>query len=169
MDENLIQSRPVLRQLYRYWADRKRGRNFPRRSDLDPTDIPMLLPHLLLVDVEREERLRFRVRLMGTHIESVLKMTVTGQYVDEFTPTTQTRRLLAAYVDCAENGRPFVAHEAFRNDKGTPFRYVRLLLPLAVNTDDRVDMILGSLSFDIDQIQGVPFPHSEMISDEDVI
>ena len=164
--DDLIQSRPVLRELFEYWASRKMGRRFPMRSDLDPVDIPALLRHLLLIDVEREGQLRFRVRLIGTHVESVLRMTVTGQYVDEFTPTSQTRRLLSAYMDCAENGRPFVSHEAFRNDKGTPFSYVRLLLPLAVRVEHRVDMILGSISFDSDL---VPSTSAEMVSDEEMI
>jgi hypothetical protein len=33
-----------VRAIYRYWDSKRNGRLMPRRADLDPVDIPKLLP-----------------------------------------------------------------------------------------------------------------------------
>lgn len=54
-----------------YWEARRGDRGVPRRGDIDPLDLPpSLLPHLLLIDVEREP-LDFRYRLAGTAADTI--------------------------------------------------------------------------------------------------
>src|SRR5690348_17873717 len=55
----------VLSGLLAYWRGKLRGRAMPRRADIDPAEIPRLLPHLQLV--ERIDG-RYRYRLAGTAI-----------------------------------------------------------------------------------------------------
>src|SRR3546814_19599704 len=56
-----------LQRLFDYW-DRIRGeRAMPSRVDIDPTDIPDLLPDVALFDVEWEP-LALRYRLVGTAV-----------------------------------------------------------------------------------------------------
>lgn len=43
------------------------AKRLPRRTDIDPTEIPSLLPHIVLIDVLGSPQ-RFRFRLIGTHI-----------------------------------------------------------------------------------------------------
>src|SRR3546814_12310908 len=40
-----------LRRLYEYWCSRCQGGALPSRRDIDPLDIPDLLPNLFLLDV----------------------------------------------------------------------------------------------------------------------
>lgn len=55
-----------LHQLHAYWKSRCRDRQMPSRSDIDPIDVPTLLPCIFLVDVLNDPR-DFRFRLAGTH------------------------------------------------------------------------------------------------------
>ena len=59
---------PQVRQFLDYWESRRRGRSrMPGRPNLDPADIPGLLPGVFLVDVLLSgSGLRFRYRLLGT-------------------------------------------------------------------------------------------------------
>lgn len=71
-----------LRQLHGYWESKRAGRAMPQRADLEPTEIPKLLPHIALIDVETAPP-RFYFRLIGTHITTVLGRDNTGKYFDE--------------------------------------------------------------------------------------
>jgi len=56
---------PEIRDLYRYWDEKRGMRRMPRRADLDPVDLAAYLPSILLVDVVPDERL-YIYRLVGT-------------------------------------------------------------------------------------------------------
>jgi len=75
MDE--LTSRPLLRAAYDYWSDRCAGRPMPARRDLDPVDIPRLLPYVILVDVLSEEPLDMRYRLIGTAVRDRIRIDMT--------------------------------------------------------------------------------------------
>ena len=71
-----------LRQLHDYWNQRRAGRRMPARADIDPLDIPRLLPNLLLIDVETGSG-RLKVRVAGTHVVEMYGSDYTGRYLDE--------------------------------------------------------------------------------------
>jgi len=73
---------PLLRDLYEYWHGKKGDRKMPSRPDICPTEIIDLLPKILLIDVTYEP-LRFRFRLIGTDVVSIMGQDVTGKYLDE--------------------------------------------------------------------------------------
>src|SRR3546814_3977231 len=60
--------KPALQQLYAYWDDKRAGRPYPTREDIDPLELKFILGCLLLLDVERKPGLRFRYRLFGSEI-----------------------------------------------------------------------------------------------------
>src|SRR5436190_2826857 len=74
-----------LHQVHAYWQSRRAGRQMPSRSDIDPTDIPGLLPFVFLVEVLNEPR-DFRFRLAGTHFSEFAGMEVTGRTIGEVFP-----------------------------------------------------------------------------------
>ena len=53
----------------------------PSRADIDPVDIPRLLPDVMLV--ERFADGRYRYRLIGTENSRAHGMNATGRYLDE--------------------------------------------------------------------------------------
>ncbi len=57
----------------------------PRRSDIDPIDIPRLLANLWLIDWEASSG-RFRYRLVGTAVTKARNTDATGRYLDEDFP-----------------------------------------------------------------------------------
>ena len=73
---------PKLIQLYDYWTSICDGRDMPARRDMDPLDIPRLLPNIVLFDVEYDP-IRFRVRLYGTALTKISRNEITGRYLDE--------------------------------------------------------------------------------------
>ena len=58
---------PMLLSAYDLWTTNLRSRTLPSRADFDPIEMPKLLLHIILVDVERPKRL-LRVRLSGTNV-----------------------------------------------------------------------------------------------------
>lgn len=62
----LLTCHPDTRVIYEYWRQKSGDRLMPRRSDIDPTEIPpRLLPGITMVDVVPDER-RYIYRLVGT-------------------------------------------------------------------------------------------------------
>ncbi len=67
--------------LYKYWQDRRKPPGFALRSDIDPLDIPRLLPIVFLIDVLERPR-RFRYRLLGTELTAFAGRDGTGEFID---------------------------------------------------------------------------------------
>ena len=67
-----------------YWRNLCGPRSMPAAGDLDVLDIPRaVLPYVGLLDVEYEPVQRFRWRLIGTAVTTVLERDLTGCYWDE--------------------------------------------------------------------------------------
>jgi hypothetical protein len=79
-----------LRRLHRYWLGlcRPDGR-LPGRQHLDPLAIPDLLPQLWMLDVQREP-FRLRYRLVGTKVDLIAGISMTGRWMDEVHPHVYT-------------------------------------------------------------------------------
>jgi hypothetical protein len=79
-----------------YWQSKRGGRAMPRRTDLDPTEMPRrLLPYLYLTDVV-DAGARFRYRLMGTAAVTSVRADLTGRYLDEITEAGRYRDYVTA-------------------------------------------------------------------------
>jgi len=134
---------PELAELLRYWESRREGDRLPARADIEPLDLRALLPHLLLLDVERVgDRLRFRFRVAGTAFTTLIGRDVTGLHVDELGPPDRVTPVEDGLAAIVRTGRPcFLAgRPTLHNDRFA--RVKRLGVPLA--TDGRaVDMILA--------------------------
>src|SRR5258708_15692485 len=70
-----------LREAYEYWRRKAGARLLPSRSDIDPVEIPRLLPHVMLVDVMGAAL--YRYRLIGTEIATAMGVNATGRLVHE--------------------------------------------------------------------------------------
>jgi hypothetical protein len=65
--------------LYRHWLGKSCGRVMPARRDIDPLDIPKVLPHIALVHKLDGQ---FRFRLVGTDITKMIRRDLTGALCD---------------------------------------------------------------------------------------
>ena len=138
---------PKIRQFVEYWLSIKPGELLPGRRHFDPMAIPALLSNLWLVDVEREPRLRFRYRLIGTSVARAFAQDSTGRYLDEAHPEFAKSQIRAYLSEVAERrlaswrtGRPvFFALQDF-------LKVERVYLP-AARDGATIDMIFALTIF----------------------
>lgn len=104
----------------------------PRRADIDPIDIPKLLPDLMLVDVRPAGR--YRYRLIGTENAEAHGVHATGRYLDEVLPGSEYKaHVLGLYDKCVEVRRPLYSECLFLSPHDRrPERQTKVLfLPLS--------------------------------------
>lgn len=140
---NLVDER--LRRLLGYWSEKRGSRRAPTRGDLDPLEIPDLLPIVNLIDVLHDP-LRFRHRLIGTQVVEVLNRDATGQYVDETLYGSATAEILASLERLTTECRPFRRRSVPSWNGQEWLAHESVELPL-VDDDGRVVMILRANSF----------------------
>ena len=68
---------PLLQRAFAYWDAKRAGHLLPSRADIEPTEIPGLLPNIFLVDVLYGPP-RFHLRLMGTAFREWFRVELTG-------------------------------------------------------------------------------------------
>lgn len=147
---------PVICAVLEAWKRAHPGGGLlPGRQHIDPLTLPRLtLPHIFLFDVLREpDRLRFRYRLVGAHINFGMPGNKTGRYFDEVMPDDPARRAtLEALTRCAEKGEVSYRRGKPRLPTNQEAALIeRLYLPLAA--DGRiVDMLFcASVFFDANE------------------
>src|SRR5262245_49523314 len=71
-----------LRRFLAYIEEKRGGRAFAARQDLDPVDFPYMLGDIVILDVLHEP-LRFRYRLVGSTLVGWRNYDLTGKFVDQ--------------------------------------------------------------------------------------
>ncbi|MGH6914064.1 MAG: PAS domain-containing protein, partial [Geminicoccales bacterium] len=136
---------PALRRLYDYWNLLREGRPMPARRDVDPVEIPDLLPNIVLLDVVGGQPRRFRLRLMGTAITDRLGEN-TGRYLDDIGLGTAYGEIAANYGKCVRTREPAFSESDYLTEARKYVRVWRLALPLSDNGQD-VNIVLVGLFF----------------------
>jgi hypothetical protein len=130
-----------LQEGYAYWRRKAAGRRMPSRADLEPTDIPKLLPHVMLIDVADDGR--YRYRLIGTENERAHGINATGRYVDEVLKGAEYKRhVLALYDKAVRERRPVYSESLFLSpEMGAAERHTKVLfMPLSAD-GERVNVV----------------------------
>lgn len=137
-----------LRDLFLYWQGKLAGRRMPARRDIDPTEIPQLLPHVMLVDVVDGGR-RIRFRLAGTAIRDITGLELTGRYLDEIIyPGPYADYLHGLNREAIHTHRPNFTRTAILSADGGYRRTTsRLIAPLS-DDGETVNMIFAGQQFD---------------------
>lgn len=78
--EWLERSSDAIKHIYKYWRSKCQGGRMPKRSDIDPIEIPRFLPHITIVEVVPDER-RYVYRLVGTKEVEIRGRDPTGKSV----------------------------------------------------------------------------------------
>ena len=127
--------------LYRYWDAKRWGRSMPARKDLSPSEVPVLLPHLTLIDVIDG---RFRYRLVGSKVVQDLGREMTGTWVGtHVTPPAYAAALCSIYEQVCSGRRPIFTTGEYRSPSKLMHAVSRLLVPLSEDGES-VNMILLS-------------------------
>lgn len=138
-------SHAPLQQLLDYWNDKRQQAAFPLRDAIDPLELRFVLGNVLLAEIVRGDRLRFRYRLWGSRLTQDYGAEMTGRHVDELLPSALAVRVQQAYLDVLATGLP--QYQQFDEViDGRLFIHERLLLPLALrDAPDQVGMIMGGI------------------------
>lgn len=130
---------PDLRRLADYWHVRRRDRRMPRRTDIDPIDIPWALSRIYLVDYEADSQ-TFRYRLAGGEIEDTYRPYTNGLGLKGKTFKDILPEAISAQVH--ENWMPLVDEQTTLYMYGQIYRAesrraigARIILPLSDEDD----------------------------------
>ncbi len=140
---------PVLAELHGYWSERCLGRPAPARADIDPVDIPHLLPHIALTEIIAARNggaSRVRFRLAGTQIEKHFGCALTNRYLDELKRGSYLDYVMGLYARLMSDVQPLYTEDVFGDGRDSTLRAKRLMLPLS---DDgrRDNMVLCGLIY----------------------
>lgn len=131
-----------LRDIYDYWVSISPAGGLPARKDLDPLDIPKLLPFIYMLDVHYDP-LRYKVRLVGTGIIRKTGRESTGEWFDKVVPNFERSKAKTHLDTCVERAAPVFRRDEFQLD-ATNKKVIaeRLYLPFA-NDSKTPDMLLN--------------------------
>lgn len=122
---------PDAQALYGYWLKKRGERPTPRRSDIDPTEIPpRLLPSISLVEVVPDKR-RYVYRLMGTAEVQVRGFDPTGKSVLEGFLAPDVDDALGCYDKVVAVRKALVDPVPFRTADGRYVAEETIFLPLS--------------------------------------
>ena len=136
----LASSHDRIKAIYRYWDDKRAGRTMARRKDLDPLEIPKLLPDMGLVDVVPDER-RYVYRLIGTNEALMRGRDPTGQAVKDAYFGTSVDSVYLNYDAVVRTRAPVIDRDPSRT---SDFRYINhetIFLPLS-DDGENVNMVM---------------------------
>jgi hypothetical protein len=118
-----------LSRMLDYWRSIAKGRRFPSRRDLDPLDIPQLLPFLTLVDVQPTPPC-FVYRLVGTAAAEILRKDLTGQPVGSGVKPEEMAEVMLRYQTVRDEGAPIYQRTRTQEQENDYTLVDRLMLPL---------------------------------------
>lgn len=135
-----------MRAFGRLWAERRRGRRFPARTDFLAEEWAPWWTSMLLYRIEPDSvRARaYRLTYEGDAIEYIDGGNQIGRRLDEIAPPHLLRRALANYDRCVEEQSPVYSVRVGTWHRSREVAFERLLLPLGERTD-AVDHVLGLL------------------------
>ncbi len=115
--------------LYRYWCEKRGSCAIPSRWDINPAEIPALLPYISIVQKVEED---FRFRLVGSAVVRQFGRELTGDVVGAHVSNAAEAQaaLHSAGEMVIRTGRPFFATGQHESQFGAFHHVSTLLLPL---------------------------------------
>jgi len=124
-----------LQRLDDYWRNQRRGREMPRRADIDPIGLKPILPKVILARVEAATQ-RVHYTVVGTQCVATAGLDFTGHFLDELDLSNETdTNWPHLYQRLIATRQPIfgTCHVALVNGQMRP--YVTGLYPLSDATD----------------------------------
>ena len=124
-----IRSRKIALVL-RYWDSLRQGARIPKRSEIDPAQIKMALPNVMITSISRQP---FRVlyRLVGTEIVQWARVDFTNRYADELIFDDSGRDWSDYYRAAVEAGKPAYGLTDWVDHDRPPLWAESLICPLS--------------------------------------
>ena len=130
------------RALLRYWRSKAGDGHIPRRADIEPLEIPRLLPNLLLWDVAGED---YECRLSGSEVDLSMGTVMKGcRLTDIKCPLIAEAK---DEFDAVRDGELASFAERTMGWLGKPYLYYRHLLMPLLDDRDRIGILMSLLTF----------------------
>ncbi len=140
-----FRSDPILGRAYEYWNSKCRGRQMPRRREIDPSEIKRLLPYLQIIEfVDGGARIRYR--LVGTAIAATHGIDHTGKFFDEVLTEAKRHYFEDSYRLMCREKRPILMYSRYFSRKDTQIICHRIVMPLSED-EVTVNQALVAMSF----------------------
>lgn len=120
----------LLIDLFNYWDQARDGAPWLLRTVIDPSAIKRQLPHIHILDIEREAH-QLRYSLVGEESARMHGRSIVGTLVDDLQPTSFATLVLGQYWDIIEKCLPAVTINCLLAEDGRYWHYERLSLPLS--------------------------------------
>jgi hypothetical protein len=137
---------PVLRSGLAHWRKLAAGRTMPARRDLDPLDIPHLLPHVMLKDVRRSP-MDFRYRLVGSTVRQHSTADYTGRWMSGIPHQGRTSVVWRVCAWVADHGRPSLLRPPYAGPQSEFLWAEAAVLPLAGDDPKIAEKLLIFVDF----------------------
>jgi len=141
-----MSARDILGTAERYWERMRGDRALPSRRDLDPTEIPSLLPFVMLIDVEPDP-LDFRFRLIGGAVEAIVARQTRRRRFSTIPFMAAGNPVWADYAAVVAKRRPLVADVGYVGNDRSIRRLRHCLMPLS-NDGSNVNMIFVAVEIE---------------------
>jgi len=136
---------PEIREIFRYWLERRPPGGVPDWSSIDPRTIPhKYLPNLFLYEYVPEGR--FRCKLIGTDLTRIFGRDETGRYLDEILDGTAATERLELFKQTVASGRPVYYRCRMTAARGERRTFSRILLPVS-SGGGKIDQIFGMVRY----------------------
>jgi hypothetical protein len=139
---------PQPQAAYAYWQAKRQGRAMPAPNDIDPAEIPKLLPYMTLIEVLHEEPVDYVYRIEGEAVRLAFGFRRMGERLSAIED-----RLGAAYpgfrdrLETVRFSREPLAHSSMMTQlRHKLFVMETVLLPLS-RSGEGVDRIMACTGF----------------------
>jgi hypothetical protein len=140
-----IRNDSILGPAHEYWRGKCGARPMPRRRDIDPTEIPRLLPNIQITElVDGGKRIRYR--LAGTAIVEAYGAQLAGKYFDEVFSGERLHFIETNYRKMCGEKRPVMVRNRYHSARNVELICTRLIMPLSED-GETVTQCLSAMSF----------------------
>jgi hypothetical protein len=139
-DETITFDAPSLREAVVMWREKAAHRRWPSRSDLTPRVMKNFLTDVAILDLVHEaDKVRFRVRVMGSALDRVFS-NAAGKFIDEIVPPVLLPKWLASMNLVLDIAGPVRLTDRIQFRKQDYYQSEEFLAPLG-DGDDRPNAI----------------------------
>ncbi len=138
---------PELHELHDYWLTKHRDDRLPRRSDIDPLEVPRLLKSLALLEVVGDAK-DFVFILAGSRIDEAFGRTLKGVTLGDIRETVEMSPGAEQYGAAVRFRVPQYQQADLREYGKEHWAYRHLILPLS-SDGERVDCLLMGAVFSL--------------------
>jgi hypothetical protein len=135
----------IVQSVLDYWKSKTIDRMMPARRDIDPCEIPQLLPWLILTDVFYDPS-DFRYRLIGTQVVAQARRDYTGKRFSEMDHTGPASTVWIDRMKVVQMRQPVFSAPPYSGPKAGVATVSGIHLPLS-SDGWTVDMILTAVDF----------------------